>query len=230
MKHTDKEMLNLTQEVSNMWLLVISQLEKARTALLGGEIALATEVINREKRVDTYELQIDRACENYIALYSPVAVDLRQTLSLMAICRTLERIGDFAAGIAMHVLSGECQGLPQSLVEELKVERMLAVTERMLADSYTAFLNNSTYISGQILAQDAEANAIYHQAPVVLTRYLSQHPEHIYCGLKTMLLLRKVERIGDHCSNIVEELVFYIDAKVLKHGRASADKSTLAAD
>ena len=60
-------------------------------------------------------------------------------------------------------------------------------------------------------------------ATQVLAQFLTEHPEHIYCGLKLLLLIRKLERIGDHCGNIVEEIVFYVDAKVLKHNKSKAN-------
>ena len=104
MKHTEREMQSLKEEVNQMWKLVISQLEKARQAFIDNDIELALEIMSREKRVDAFELKIDSDCENYIALYSPVAIDLRLTLSLIKISNTLERIGDFASGVARHIL------------------------------------------------------------------------------------------------------------------------------
>ncbi|KGL56864.1 PhoU family transcriptional regulator [Porphyromonas sp. COT-052 OH4946] len=223
MKHTEQEMILLKEEVNRMWQLVLSQLEKARQAFLTNDTDLAREVISREKRVDVCELKIESDCENYIALYSPVAIDLRLTLSLMKICSTLERIGDFAAGIAMHVLDEDCQDIPASLIEKLDMEQMFTVLQGMLSDCYVALESENTQIAGRIFSRDKEVNAIYHAAPKVLAQFLTEHPEHIYCGLKLLLLIRKLERIGDHCGNIVEEIVFYVDAKVLKHNKSKAD-------
>ncbi|MDO4692901.1 MAG: phosphate signaling complex protein PhoU [Porphyromonadaceae bacterium] len=221
MKYTEKELKHLSDEVGAMWLLVLSQLDKAQQAFARSDAELASEVLRREHRVDLYELQVDRASEHYIALYSPVAIDLRQILSLMAVARTLERIGDFAAGLAMHVLSQDCAQLPAEILERLQIAKMFATTQRMLTDCYTAYQHNCTECTRQILDDDQEVHAIYHEAPRVLAGYLQSHPEHIYCGMKLMLVIRKLERIGNHCSNIVEELVFYLDAQVLKHSRST---------
>lgn len=108
MKHTEREMLALREEVNQMWKLVISQLEKAKQSFLNGDVELAREIVSREKRVNAFELKIDSDCENYIALYSPVAVDLRLILSLIKISSTLERIGDFCDGIARYVIDDDC--------------------------------------------------------------------------------------------------------------------------
>ena len=217
MKHTEKELQELKEEVSQMWKLVLSQLEKAKQSFLNGDIEQAREIVSREKRVDAFELKIDSDCENYIALYSPVAVDLRLILSLIKISITLERIGDFAEGIARHVIEEECDRLDPGLIEELQIEKIFDTLISMLSDSYVALESENTRISGKIMAKDNEVDTLYHQSIVILSDYLQQNPSQIRCGLKTILLIRKLERIGDHCSNIVEEIVFYIDAKVLKH-------------
>ena len=219
MNHTETEMQALREDVNQMWKLVISQLEKAKQSFLSNDIEMAREITSREKRVDAFELKIDSDCENYIALYNPVAVDLRLVLSLIKISGTLERIGDFAEGIARHVITDGCDMLDAQLIEELQFEKMFDTLISMLTDGYVALESENTKISGKIMAKDELVDEIYHNAIHILTGYLQKNPEHIRCGLKTMLLIRKLERIGDRCNNIVEEIVFYVDAKVLKHSK-----------
>ena len=218
MKHTEKELQLLKEEVSQMWKLVLSQLEKSKQVFFSNDIDQAREVISREKRVDVFELKIDSDCENYIALYSPVAVDLRLVLSLIKISNTLERIGDFAEGIVRHVIEDDCKKVTTQVLEELQLEKMFDTLIFMLSNSYVALESENTKISGKILAKDDEIDALYHDSVNILTKYMQEEPEFIRCGLRLLLLIRKLERIGDHCSNIVEEIVFYVDAKVLKHG------------
>ena len=217
MKHTEKELHALKEEVSEMWKLVLSQLEKAKQSFLTGDVELAREIVSREKRVDAFELKIDSDCENYIALYSPVAVDLRLVLSLIKISITLERIGDFAEGIARHVIEEDCNRLDPGIIEELQIEKMFDTLISMLSDSFVALESENTRISGKILAKDNEIDEHYRSSINILSDYMQKNPTVIRCGLKIMLVIRKLERIGDHCSNIVEEIVFYVDAKVLKH-------------
>ncbi|MCD8261317.1 MAG: phosphate signaling complex protein PhoU [Bacteroides sp.] len=219
MKHTEKELLALREEVNEMWRLVASQLDKAKNAFLTGDVELGREVISREKRVNTFELKIESDCENYIALYNPVAIDLRLVLSVMKICSTLERIGDFAEGIARHVVDDTYNQLTAVLKDELELEKMFNVVLGMLQDSYDAPESENTKLSGKILSADEEADTLYTNAMTKLATYIEANPAHAACCLKTMVVIRKIERIGDHCSNIVEEIVFYIDAKVLKHSK-----------
>jgi phosphate transport system protein len=217
MKHTEKELQLLKEEVNQMWKLVLSQLEKSKQAFLNGDVELGREIVSREKRVDAFELKIDSDCENYIALYNPVAIDLRLVLCLIKISSTLERIGDFCEGIARHVIEGDCNRNDPQLLEELQIDKMFEILISMLYDSFVALESENTRLSGKIMSKDDEIDTLYRDSVDILTASMQKNPDTIRCGLKNYLLIRKLERIGDHCSNIVEEIVFYVDAKVLKH-------------
>lgn len=217
MKHSEQEMAALRKEVGEMWHLVLSQLEKAKQAYMAGDKDLAGEIINREKRVDAFDLKIDSDCENYIALFSPVAVDLRLALSLMKISGALERIGDFAEGIARHVISEQCR-MPEEMKSELRIEEMFDTVISMLSDSFAALDSENSKLSGRIMHKDKKVDALYRDAKTILSEYVAKNPTMGYCAIETMLVIRKIERVGDHCNNIVEWIVFYIDAKILKHG------------
>lgn len=217
MKHNEQELQLLKDEINQMWRLVISQVEKAKQAFTDNNIELALEIVRLEKRVNSYELKIERSCENYIALFNPVAIDLRLILSIMKISITLERIADYAKGIACHVIDSDCNNIDNQIIEDLDLEKMFDKLLNMIVDSYSAFNSENTIASGKILLMDKEVNAIYHSAFKKLEDAMRTNPKSIHCGLKLILLIRKMERIGDHCSNIVEEIVFFVEAKVLKH-------------
>ena len=219
MKHTEKELVTLKEEVSQMWRLVLSQLEKAKQAFLSNDIELAREVASREKRVNSFELKIDSDCENYIALYNPVAVDLRLVLSLIKISITLERIADYAKGIAKQIIAEAGLSVGEDLKEDLCIETMFDAVIEMLSDSYAALDLENTRLAGKILAKDETVDEIYHNSMKILADAIRNKKIDAENGLKTMLVIRNIERVGDHCSNIVEEIVFYIDAKVLKHSK-----------
>ncbi|MCZ2130200.1 MAG: phosphate signaling complex protein PhoU [Bacteroidia bacterium] len=217
MKHSEKEVLQLKEEVKLMWKLVIAQVDNAKKTLLYNDLVLASEIINREIDVNTFELKIDTHCENFIALYSPVAIDLRLALSLIKISSELERISDFTKGIAQFVIHKECEIMDTQLLVDLKIEKMFDILIGMLLDGYVAFETEQTKVSERIIANDMQVDEIYHNVFNVLADYMKTHPEMSICLLKMMLLVRKMERIGDHNKNIVEEIVFFVEAKVLKH-------------
>ncbi|MFA5574236.1 MAG: phosphate signaling complex protein PhoU [Brumimicrobium sp.] len=217
MRHNEQELEQLKDELNQMWKLVTSQLERSKHAFLKNDIEVALEVSSAEKRVNAFELKVESSCENYIALYNPVAIDLRLILSIMKISITLERIGDYAEGIARHVIDGDCGHFDKTIVESLEMEKMFDILINMMADSYVALNAESSKSFGKILAKDKGVNEIYHSSIPKIEEFLTKNPKEIRCGLKLMLLIRKMERVGDHCKNIVEEIVFYVDAKVLKH-------------
>src|SRR6195952_5789794 len=119
----ENEIIGLKKELINMWILVQSQLNKAREAMVKYDKDLAREVLVKEKRVNSFELKIDRDCENIFALYCPVAVDLRFLLAALKINTNLERIGDIAAGIALYVIKSD-KKFDTNLLESTKLVRM----------------------------------------------------------------------------------------------------------
>jgi len=218
-RHFERELISLKGEINGMWQLVLSQLQKCKQAYITDNVELAREVVVREKSVDSFELSVDMGCENFIALFSPVAMDLRLVISLIKISTTLERIADFANGIARHVIEKNNMA-SEAMREDLKIESMFDAVISMLSDSFVALESENTKISGKILQRDDEIDKLYEEGRKYLAEYIQKEPEKGQCVLDTFLTLRKIERIGDHCCNIVEEIVFYIDAKVLKHSKS----------
>lgn len=200
-----------------MWSLVQSQFEKAKTALLNSDEDLARVIISTEKRVNAFELKIDSDCENYIALFSPVAIDLRFVLSMIKINKTLERIGDFADGIARFVLESDEHGSHLELLKKIDVETMLVAVETMLEKTLQAITTENTAQAGMVFSIDNSIDTLYAEAIKKLAVHVATNPADALYILHLMTVLRKIERAGDHCNNIMEEIVFYLDAKVLKH-------------
>ena len=123
-KFIESELMQLRSEVYQMWTLVYNQMDQARLAVLGLDKDIAQQVIVRERRVDAYELKIDSDVEDFIALYTPVAVDLRFVLAMLKINNDLERIGDYADGIARFVRDseGSVLDLNNSALENIAVK------------------------------------------------------------------------------------------------------------
>lgn len=217
MKHTESELLQIKDSISEMWKLVHGQFDKAKNALIKNDQDLARVVVSTEKRVNAFELKIDSDCENYIALFSPVAIDLRLVLSMLKINKTLERIGDFADGIARFVISFPASEQQLQLLKDIKIEEMMSFVEQMLDKSLAAINEENSALAGSVFSIDNKIDAHYQKAYNTLAAHIVAHPEDSLYGLNAVSLLRKVERSGDHCNNIMEEIVFYLDAKVLKH-------------
>ncbi|ANI90276.1 phosphate transport system regulatory protein PhoU [Arachidicoccus ginsenosidimutans] len=212
----ESEIQHLKEEVINMWTLVRKQLQKAKNAIVNFDQDLAREVIVKEKRVNSYELKIDRDCEDIFALRTPVAVDLRFVLAVLKINYNLERIGDIAEGIAKYLINA---GKPfsQNLLKQSKVLDMLDVSLSILDDALSAFENENTILARSIFQRDEYLDEININSTKFAKEYLQEHPEEIDELLYIYSTIRKIERVGDQTKNIAEEIIFYVEAKVLKH-------------
>jgi phosphate transport system protein len=220
MTQLETEIMLLKNEVKNLWALVNSQLVKARTALLHFDKDLAREVILKEKRVNGSELKIDRDCENMFALYTPVAIDLRFLLAVLKINSNLERIGDIAEGIAKYVLSSQEQ-MSAELIEATKLADMYNEAMIMLEDTQNAFEREDTALARGVFKKDEVLDIINKNANHAIMGYLETYPKDIDAALYALSIIRKLERVGDQAKNIGEEIIFYLEAKVLKHSGKS---------
>lgn len=221
MKHTEDSIRAVKKSLAEMWVLVQGQVEKAVQALLTGNAELAHEVIGREKLVDSYELAIDRECENFFALLNPVAVDLRMMLSVIKINNNLERIGDFAEGIASFAARHPGVGVDQQLQEKLRLREMTETALEMLNLCKTALAREDGKTAGKVFLRDDTLDRIHGDSVDILAGYIREHPNAARECLLLHSAIRRIERIGDRCSNIAEDIVFYLEARVLKHSALS---------
>ena len=221
MTHLETELSNLRLELNEMWELVISQVKESREALLNFDKEAASEILFKEKMVDVFELKLDRDCENIIALYNPVASDLRLTIAIIRIVLNLERIADFAKGIAKFIAKSPREKINPELLKASQVEELLTSALAMLTDAKTALDKENSRMAISIFAKDSLIDEITKESNNVIGSYILQHPEEIDEALNMHNIIRKIERMGDHSNNIAEEIVFYIEAKILKHNKAA---------
>ena len=218
MKVIEQEIHSLKNSISEMWALVHQQLYNAGEAMLTGDKELAYKVISRERRVNAFELKIDSDCEDIIALYAPVAIDLRFVLAMYKINTNLERLGDFAESIARFAGNlPEGEPIDPQLVQDPRVEEMLSELLSMISLTKEAFEKESSEIASRIFLKDNLIDEINHNSTAIIAKYIEEHKGSALAGLYMAGVIRKMERFGDHCTNIAEELIFYLDAKVMKH-------------
>ena len=216
-KFVETELQQLRGGVYDMWTLVSSQMELARQAVLGMDRNIARQVIVRERRVDAMELKLDSEVEDFIALYTPVAVDLRFVLAMFKINGDLERIGDYADGIARFVKDSDAAGLDAELAERLQLETMFSTLLIMMDDLRQSLMDEDAVRATSVMAMDDTLDAIKAASGDVLVDYARKNIDAMPLCMGLGGVFRKLERTGDHLSNIAEDIVFFIDAKVLKH-------------
>lgn len=225
MRHTEQEILNIKQAHAIMWELVESQVRKAFEALENFNRDLAHEIISREKMVNAQELVADHQCENFIALFNPVAVDLRFAISIMKINNNLERIGDFAESIAGFVIYHQSGKIDKELFANLKLRTMIDSALQMLSTARLALSKEDSKIAGRTLSMDEVIDRINFNAVKVLADYIVANPEKTEEMLHLHAVIRRIERIGDRSANIAEDVVFYVDAKELRHLKIMSTES-----
>jgi len=216
MTQLENEIAALKTEVVNMWILVQSQLNKAKESMLNFDKDLAREVVMKEKRVNAYELKIDRDCENIFALYCPVAIDLRFLLAVLKINNNLERIGDIAEGIAKYVIETPVN-FETKLLETTQVLRMYQEGVNILMDTRIAFEKEDTQLARSIFKRDEVLDQINREANGNIAALIKEDIKSINEALYILSIIRKLERVGDQAKNIAEEIIFFVEAKVLKH-------------
>lgn len=225
MTHLDIELKKLRLDMVEMFNLVLSQLEKSQQALTDFDKDLAREVRVNEKRVNSFELKLDRDCENVIALFNPVAVDLRFVLASLKMNSNLERIGDIAEGIAQFVLSIKNAPDP-NLLKATRVMEMFTTANSIVADVRTSFENEDTRLARNVFMKDELLDEINIASTSAVAEFIKNNPDKINQSLYMLSTIRKLERVGDQSKNIAEEIIFYVEAKVIKHKKISEKIST----
>jgi phosphate transport system protein len=216
MKQLEKELESIKTELINMWELVSAQVSSSRDCLTEFDKDLAREIQVKEKRVNSAELNIDQDCENVFALYSPVAVDLRFLLSILKINSNLERVGDIADGIAKYIIDADVCFKPE-LLTVTRIMDMFEVGTNMLKITLLGFEREDTVLARSIFKMDEVLDEINSDANSNIIEYLKKYPEDLDQALYALSIIRKLERVGDQVKNIAEEIIFYIEAKVIKH-------------
>ena len=224
MTHLQEQLDYLKIALTEMASLVESQLQKSIQALLEQDEDLANEVLHHERRVNAYELKIDKDCENIFALLTPVAHDMRLVFATLKINADLERIGDYAEGISKIVVD-EKKGFDFKLVQTLDLKHMFDIVFAMFKDVMIAYSENDSRLARSVFSRDLLVNELNYKAMPIIVDFCKENNQAISQAIELLSIMRKLERVGDHITNIAEEIIFYKEAQVLKHGNKGGDNS-----
>jgi phosphate transport system protein len=216
MSHQIIELKRLKEDVSAMWNLVINQMEKTKVAIETFDENIVNEIAANEKRVDAFELKLDMDCENILALFNPLANDLRFVLSVIKINYNLERIGDYAKDISGYVKVAK-KPYSKELLQETHVIAMFEIAIDMLKCTLAAFESETNQQAISVFAKDEYLDQVNRNANKTVAEILKRNSDDMEDTLQILSFIRKLERVGDQTQNIAEEIIFYLEAKVLKH-------------
>jgi len=213
-RHFHEELDALKQTLLAMGGLVEDQIRRAMRALLERDDVIAQEVIDRDRQVNTYDVEVDEQCVNLLALHQPAASDLRFITTAMKIVTDLERIGDQAVNIAQRAL--ELNREPQ-LKPYIDLPRMADRAQRMVKESLDAFVAGDTAQARRVCAADAEVDALKEQIFRELLTYMMEDPRTVSRAIRVILISRFMERVADHATNIAEMVIYLVEGKMVRH-------------
>jgi len=195
--------------------LAAAAMEQSLKAVLTGDGDLARQVIAGDLAINNLEEAIDRECVRLIALFQPVAIDLRQLMAVDHIIAELERIGDSATNIAEEVLTLGQFPSPPPLHPSLT--SMAEHVQVMLGQSLEAFLTKDSPLARQVCLADADVDALDYAIIQDLLQEMSGAPEVIRPGQSQINIVRNLERVGDHATNIAEQVVYMVEGESVRH-------------
>ena len=213
-RHFHEELDALEQTLLAMGGLVEDQIRRVMKALLERDDVMAQEVVERDRQVNTYDVEVDEQCVSLLALYQPAAGDLRFITTAMKIVTDLERIGDQAVNIAQRVL--ELNREPQ-LKPYIDLPRMAEQAQRMVKESLDAFVARDTALARQVCGEDSEVDLLKEQIFRELLTFMMEDPRTIPRAIRLILISRFMERVADHATNIAEMVVYLVEGKMVRH-------------
>ena len=202
-KAFDEDITRLRGLIAEMGGLAEVSIGEAMEALVRGDEEMARAVIQRDKRIDQFDIEIDRLAIRILALRAPMADDLREVIASLKIAGMIERIGDYAKNIAKRVghIEGRKRFEPLTLLPA-----MAEIAAEMVHDVLTAFAARDPQAAKEIVERDAKVDAFYDSIFRNLVSYMVENTATISSAAQLLFVARNLERIGDHATNIAEQV------------------------
>lgn len=210
----DEYIEKLKTRVIKMCSLVDEQVQSAIKSVEDENLELAQLVIEKDNKVDKYDNKIDKICQKIFALTQPVAMDLRLIMSSLTINNNLERIGDIAVNIAEYIKMIEKK---PAFFQQTKLDEMFSLTRQMLKDSIDSYIGGNEKLAKIVIESDDKLDQLNFDNHKILIEIMKRSPDNIEPGIALLVMSRQLERLGDHCTNIAEDVFFIVEAHLVKH-------------
>lgn len=218
-KHLERDLDNLQRDILVMAGSVEEAIHKAIGALRERDLALASEVIQGDSRIDQDENHVEEECLKMLALHQPVAGDLRRIAAALKINSELERMADLAEDIAERA---QFLARPPFVPIPGKLQRMTDLTTAMVRASLDAFVNLDVAQARRVCRLDDEIDRYNLEIIAEVIQTMQQAPELVSPGLSLFSATRHLERIADHATNIAEDVVYLVEGEIIRHRDAAA--------
>jgi phosphate transport system protein len=213
-RHFQEELEQLKARLLEMGGCAEEQVRLAVKALMERDRELVALALNGDEPINKLHIEIDGRCFTLLALHQPMAVDLRAIVSAVKINTDLERVGDLAINIAEAARRYAQHAPVKKLID---IPRMATIAQTMLRDSLDSFVRRDTEMAQRVLNEDDKLDALKTQIFRELLTYMLQDPGTIEAALDLILISRHLERIGDHATNIAEDVIFMVSARDVRH-------------
>ena len=214
MRHFSVELEELNHKLLHMAGLVESAIQRSVRSLVEQDRDLAQQVIRDEPLINRMEMEIDGVATRLLALRQPVAKDLRFLTAALKINTDLERMGDLANHIAERSLSLMHHPLVKPMID---IPRMAALVQSMLLKCLEAFVNSDADLARSVLVSDDEVDQLRDEVYGELLATMQRDPTVVPAAVDLIFVARNLERIGDHTTNIAEDVVFLIKGIDVRH-------------
>ncbi|OEU62966.1 MAG: phosphate transport system regulatory protein PhoU [Desulfobacterales bacterium S5133MH16] len=214
-KHFHRELEKLKKRILTLGAMVEERVFMAIKAIENNDSGLADKIIKSDYEIDEMEVDVEEECLKILALYQPVAVDLRFITAVIKINNDLERIADEAVNIARgvkYIAKGE------KLHFDFDFYLMANKTEAMLKKSLDALVNLDVDLAFKVCLLDDEVDQFNGEAHRKVKDVIKDNPEHVEYFINLLLISRHLERIADHATNIAEEVIYLIEGEIVRHG------------
>jgi phosphate transport system protein len=219
-RHFEEELEQLKTRLLAMGGLAEDRLRASVESLVARDPVAADRVISGDGPINELHIEIDNRCFTLLALHQPMAVDLRAIVSAVKINTDLERVGDLAVNVAEAAKRYIRHPPVKQLID---IPRMASLAQGMLHDALDAYVRRDVPLARAVLDRDDTLDALKTQVFRELLTYMLQDPATIEPSLDLILISRHLERIGDHATNVAEDVIFMVSARDVRHHAAERD-------
>ena len=220
MRHFHEQLQELLQKIVIMGTITESMIQLAIAGLMKRGENVHDEIFDKESEVNRLQVQVDDMAVKLTALQQPMAQDVRFLFMASRIGGELERIADQAINITQSTRFVLESGQPAKPLVELPI--MAEIAQKMVRDSLTAMINRDVNLAGVVLEEEKKVDAFRNQIFKTLLEWMKKDPTSIERSLSLILIARNLERIGDHATNIAEEIIYWIQGRDVRHSKSKA--------
>jgi phosphate transport system protein len=210
----DTQLIKLKKRLIKMGSLVEEQIEGAIRSVDTEDLELAEKVIQGDQKVDKFDRKIEKTCQKVLALNQPVAMDLRLLMSAMSLDMNLERMGDNAVSIAQFIL--EMKKKP-SFFSQTKFNEMSQLAKKLVKNSIDSFVDYNANYAKQVIELDSSMDNLNETNRQIIIDIMKQDVKNVEAGVTMLGISRMMERLGDLSKNIAEDVIFIVEANLIKH-------------